>query len=518
MNASPWFIVANVLLATFMALSSATVTIVGNANIQGELALSSPKAQWIQIFYLLAVNSVVPAANWFAERFGYKRMYGLGVLVFALGSGAAALATNFWVLGIVRFIEGIGAGIIFPVGLAMIFRNVPKEKLSLALNLYIAVSFGGGLGLGMPLSGYFAQFLSWRWPLFLMLPLGLLAAVDCFFRHEETPRQEKGPFDLWGYLSFVTFIASLLVALSFGALPSTDEGWTSPFILGLFALAGAALIITVLIEKSHPFPLLPLQLFKDPIFVVSSAALFLLGMALFTSLSASSLFLIEALKYEKFVTGLICSMYGLAMAGASVLASQLIRKIPVPILLLGGLSILVVSYFLNNQITLQSGPGQVLMILFLRGLGVGLSLGPITGLAMHVVPKELGSEGATLLTFFRQVGVTYGGTVLGILTIKRAIFHAARFSEQTSTQIPGYRVVWRKMFGQFFSNLSDKGYLAARQAKFKIVENVETQAFIQGQNDALFVFGWVTLGVAVLMAGLIVHRVMRARKARSLPE
>jgi hypothetical protein len=74
------------------------------------------------------------------------------------------------------------------------------------------------------------------------------------------------------------------------------------------------------------------------------------------------------------------------------------------------------------------------------------------------------------------------------------------------------------MFGQFFSNLSDKGYLAARQAKFKIVENVETQAFIQGQNDALFVFGWVTLGVAVLMAGLIVHRVMRARKARSLPE
>jgi DHA2 family multidrug resistance protein len=495
-----------------MALFSATVTIIGDANIQGELALSSPKAQWIQIFYLLAVNSVVPAANWFAERFGYKTMYGLGVLIFALGSGAAALATNFWMLGIVRFIEGIGAGIIFPVGLALIFRNVPKEKLGLALNLYIAVSFGGGLGLGMPLSGYFTEFSSWRWPLFFMLPLGLIAAVDCWLTHVETSRQERGKFDLWGYVSFITFIASLLVALSFGALPSTDGGWTSPFILSLLTLAAAALAMTVLIEKKHPFPLLPLELFKDPIFVVSAAALFLLGMALFTSLSASSLFMIRALQYEKFTTGLITSMYGLAMAGASILASVLIRKIPVPVLLLSGMGVLVVSYFLNNQITLQSGPTQVLWILFLRGLGVGLSLGPITGLAMSVVPKELGGEGATLLTFFRQVGVTYGGTVLGILTIKRTIFHAARFGEQINTQIPGYQVTWKKLSEQFFSNVSDKGYLALQQAKFKIVENVETQAFIQGQNDALFVFGWVTLAVAVLMAGLIVHRVVRARK------
>jgi DHA2 family multidrug resistance protein len=511
-----WLILLNVLVTTFMSLLSAGVTIIANSSIQGELALSNPEAAWVTIFYMLGVNTMVPAATWFADRYGYKLVYAIGVLIFTLGSGFAGFAYNFPFLGFSRFIEGIGAGLIFPVGLAMIARNIPKEKLALALNLYIAIGFGAGFGLGIPLSGYLAVFHSWRVVFYLILPIGLIATIDCWLFHEETPKVENGHFDLWGFASFATFIATLLIALSFGALPSTDGGWTSPLILFCFATAALAFICTILIEKSHPNPIIPLQLFKNPIFVVSATALFLLGMALFASISSSVDFMLNALKYDKYITGLIGAVYGISMAGASVLANILIKKIPVPLLLLFGLFLLVASYFINNEITMQSYPGQLIMILFLRGMGVGLSLGPTTGLAMHGVAKELAGKAATLLTFFRQVGGTYGGTVITIIVIKRQIFHIARFSETVNQHIPGYRETWAKLATKFFTQVSDKGILAGKQAELSIAQTIATQAYVQSINDAMIVFGCVTLITALILLFLIAKKMWENRKAATL--
>lgn len=509
----PWLILGNVLLTTFLALLSAAATMVGGSSIQGELALNNPQTQWVTTFYLLGVNSAVPAANWFGYRFGYRKVYAFGVLIFATGSLLAGLATHFPLMAFSRLVEGIGAGLLFPVGLAMIVRNIPKEKLSLALNLYIAVGFGGGLGLGLPICGYFIEFFSWRYVFFGVFFLSLLAAFECWLAHETAPPKEDKPkFDLLGYLFFILFIASLLTALSFGALPSTDEGWRSPFILGCFSLALLGLVCTFFIERHAEHPILPLKLFKDPLFSVSALTLFLLGMALFSSIATTADFMLNAMKYEKYVTGLIGSMYGLSMAFASVLANFLIKKIPVPVLALTGLALLVVSYFLNNQISFQSAPPQVLFILFLRGAGVGLSFGPITGMGMHKVPKELTGEGATILTFFRQVGGTYGGTIISILTIKRTIFHAARYSEQVNTQIPGYYYTWNKLHTKGFSDLSDNALLSAKQAKLAIAQNIEKQAYIQGLNDALFVFGCVTLAIGLLLLVLMIREGVKAKR------
>ncbi len=509
----PWLILANVLLTTFLVFLSAAVTLIADSSIQGELALSAPKAQWVTTFYLLGITSIVPASTWLSIRFGQKRVYLFGTFLFTLSSALIAFAGDFPITGFARFTEGMGAGLIFPVGLAMIVRNIPKEKLPLALNLYIAVGFGLGLGFGLPLSGYFAQFLSWRDVFLLMIPLGTVAFLECWLCHPETPPNETSPFDFCGFFSFIACMASLLVALSFGALPSTDGGWTSPFILGMFALSACALVATIFIERRVANPAIPLQIFRDPVFVLCILSMFLLGMALFSSLSSSMLFMLKALKYEKFVTGLIGATYGCSMAMASILTSQLVKKVPVPLLMLSGLAILITSYFLNNQITLQSAPPQLILILLLRGLGVGLSLGPIMGLGLHSVPKELEVEATTLLTFFRQIGGTYGGIILTILMIKRTIFHAARFSEQTNAQIPGYRVTWQGLRSHFFTSINDGSTLAARkQATAAIVQNVETQAFIQGLNDGLVVFGWVTLTVALLLGGLIAKRMWSRRK------
>lgn len=517
----PWLILLNVIVTTFMAIMSTTITLIADETIQGELGLSSPEASWVITFYLLGLNSTVPSASWMSERFGFRKMYAFGVLVFTIGSGFAGLAPNFWTLGACRFVEGIGAGYIFPIGLAMITRNIPKKRLSLALNLYIAISFGGGSGLGMILAGYFSQFASWRELFLLFLPFGGLATLDCWLFHEDTPQTNKGPFDFWGFITFTLFIALLLVALSFGPLRSTAEGWRDPLIVSCFVIAGMSLLLSLWIESRHPNPVIPLNLFKNPLFVLCLLSMLQLGMAFFSSVSSFVSFMLNALRYERFIVGWIASAYGIAMGLSSVLASRITKWIHPTVLTFVGLSALIISYFLNNQITLQSYPLQILGILALRGFGVGLSLGPITALAMATVSKSLAGPASTLLTFTRQVGSTYGGTVLAIMMIKRKIYHVARFAEPVSQQIPGYQFTFNRLSTQFFSSVSDKSFLASRQAELEIVQNIETQAFIQAINDGMMVFGYITIAIAIALAIFVfVERKLffGHKKSRSEPE
>lgn len=201
--------------------------------------------------------------------------------------------------------------------------------------------------------------------------------------------------------------------------------------------------------------------------------------------------------YEKYVTGKIATVYGVAVGICGFLVGQLTRWVPVPIMTFVGLSLLVYSYFLNNELSWLTGVNQVFWILLLRGIGVGCALGPTTLLALHGVPAHLRNSAATLLTFFRQVGGTYGGTILAIFSIRQTIFHAARFGEQANTQLPGYKMT--------FQNLMNK-YPDPIQAKGAIVKNILTQAYVQGLNDALTAFGYITGTAALLLMVVIAYR------------
>jgi hypothetical protein len=140
-------------------------------------------------------------------------------------------------------------------------------------------------------------------------------------------------------------------------------------------------------------------------------------------------------------------------------------------------------------------------------MGLGLALGPATAHALESVPHELSNKAATLLTFFRQVGGTYGGTLIAILVIKRTIFHATRFSEQSNSNLPGFQNTYLKLYSHYHSTFFDDGATSATLAKATLVQNLEVQAYIQSINDAMMVFGYVTGAVALLLIGLsLMHK------------
>jgi len=495
-----------VLFITFLSVFATVTTIIAEDAIRGDLALNERSASWLTTINLLGINTIVPSASWFADRFGYKTMFFFGMTVFTLASALAGFAETFPLLFTARLLEGIGSGFIFPVGLSLLTQNLSEKQLPLALILYITAAFGAGFAIGFPVAGYLTQFVSWHWIFFTILPGGFFCMFLCAMIQEDTPDQTTAPFDILGFIFFATFIGSLLVALTYGPMDSTNDGWFSPFILSCFGIALISITATIYVEKRHKNPLLPLVLFHNPIYAVTCVAMFLLGMSIFASAGTMMQYMIEALQYEKFVCGKIGMIYGIPLAFCSVLASVLIKKIPVPIVIFLGLGLLIYSYFLNNILDWQTGPEQILLILFLRGVGLGLSLGPATVQALESVPLEMRNKAATILTFFRQVGGTYGSTLIAIIVIKRTIFHTARFGEQSQTELPGFQVTYQKLYSHYQSTFFDTGSHSAALAKATIIQNIKTQAYIQAINDAMIVFGYTTLSVALILVSLGIYQ------------
>ncbi len=495
-------LLTNILLVTFLAVLSTVSTIIAEGGIRGELALSNRTTTWLTTLNLLGINTIVPSASWFADRFGYKTMFALGIVILILASILAACSINFPMIAIARFFEGVGSGFIFPVGLATITQNLSPKKLPFALILYISAAFGAGFAIGLPLSGYLTQFVSWRWIFILVASVSLPALISCSLVHEDTEKKTLCKFDLFGSLSFAIFVGSLLIALTYGPMPSTDGGWLSPLILSGFGIAFVSLCVTVYIETHNKNPTLPLELFKNPTYSLSCLTMFLLGMSIFATAGTMMEYMIDGLHYDRFIAGKIGIVYGIPLALFSIIASALIKKIPVPIVSIFGLSLLIYSYFLNNTLSHLTGPHQIIPILLLRGIGLGIALGPVTVQALHAVPKEFENKAATLLTFFRQVGGTYGGTLVSMIVIKRQIFHAVRFGEQTNTSLPGVQTTFQKLEGHYHSTFFDRSADSAMLAKARIAESIENQAFIQAINDAMIIFGYVTLAATLMLVFL----------------
>lgn len=506
--AYPTHISANVIMSTFLAVLAAVGTIIADVSVRGDLGLSHTQAIWITTLYLLGVNTIVPTGNWFANRFGYHRMYSFGIVLFTLASLLAAVSESFVTIAVARFLEGAGAGFIFPVGLALIVKNVSKKRVALGINLYIGIAFGLGLSLGIYYAGWLAQFHSWRDIFFTIVPFGTVAMISCWLSRKPFPPKPSSPFDYLGFFTFATFISCLLIALTLGPIKATSEGWRTPYIVALFGTSILSLILCIIIESKHPAPLFPLKLFKDPIFSVSLMAMFLIGMGIFAGLSISVDYMMNGLFYEKYTIGKVAAVYGITIGAFSILSSYLVKILPLPILTLSGLCLLIFSYFFNNELSWLTGYSQVIPILILRGVGIGLALGPTTTMALSHIPTELQTPAATVLTFFRQVGGTYGGTLISIFSIQRTIFHTARFGEEVNPHLPAYQETMKNLISKFPN---------AQEAKLAIVKNIETQGYIQGLNDSLIVFGYVTTFFTAILFILIVHRAIKERKVKTNP-
>lgn len=507
-----WLVLANVMLGTFMAVLDATIVNVGLTKMTAAFGTSVDKIEWVLTAYLLVFAVMLPSSGWIADHFGYKRTYFLGMLLFTFGSLLCSLSWDENVLIFFRVIQGAGAGFIMPVGMAITTREFPPEQRGTALGFW-GIASAASVSLGPMLGGYLIDNFSWHSIFDINVPVGIVALVATLIIQREYKTENIRKFDLLGFISMTVFLTTLLLALADGNAAWNTGGWTSNFIIGCFVISAVSFVIFIATEFTVEHPIVDLRLLKDRNFGISNLMMFIFGMGLFGSTFLLPLYLQETLNYTALQAGLVFFPIGMIQAIISPIAGQLTDKSNPRIPVFIGIIFTALSFFYYSFFSLTTQHSQIMMPLYFRGLGLGMIFIPLSAIALLDMPKEKMAQASGLFNTIRQIGGSFGVAIFGTVLTQRISYHAGIFSQATSPNSPEYQNVIMNLQHFIQDTVGGAGKEVMQKANAMIVQNLTTQAFIQGINDDFLLSAIIT---ASLIIPLIFLKIKKNKKRQKI--
>ncbi|AXK31917.1 MFS transporter [Streptomyces armeniacus] len=407
--------------AQLMFLLDATIVNVALPSIQRSLELSGSDLEWVVASYSIAFGGLLMLGGRLGDLLGRRRVFLGGLLLFTVASLLGGFAQESWLLVVCRTAQGVGAAAASPAALSLITVTFPEgPQRERAVGWYTAVATAGG-GVGLLAGGLITAYVSWRWVMFVNVPLGalLLAATPRVL--PETPRK-RGAFDTAGALTGT--LAALLLVYGLINGSGEDGSWTSPTVLG--SLGGAAVLVPafVVVERRSAQPLVPLRLFAHRARFGTYAVLALISTAMFGIFFFLTLFLQRVWEYSALDTALVyIPLTCLLVVGAKV-AAPLAAAVGARRLVCAGLLVAAAGMLWLAGIGDADGWATGMLVpsvLIYTGLGVtGV---PLTLAALADVRDEDSGAASGLFSMARQIGGATGLAVLG--TVVWSSVHSA---------------------------------------------------------------------------------------------
>ena len=397
--------------AQLMVVLDATIVNIALPSIQRALHFSPTGLEWVINAYALTFGGLLLLGGRAGDLFGRRRMFTLGIAVFTLGSLAGGFATSATWLIIARAAQGVGAAIVAPTALSLIadtFREGPDRNR--ALGVYGAVAGAGG-ALGLLLGGVLTNYASWRWVLFVNVPIGIVLAIAAPRVLASAPGRD-GRLDLPGALT----ATGGMVLLVYGLSRAATYGWTNAITLTSLGLAAALLVVFLGIESRSRHALMPFTIFaqrnRNGAYVLS----LIIGVAVFGVFFFLTQFVQNILGFSPVVAGLAF----LPMTAGIIITAQIVARLvgrfgPRPFITIGPLLVgggLLWLSQINDQTTYLTGlVGPMLLI----AVGMGNIFVPLTLMAVAGTrPQESGLASA-LLNVGQQIGGSVGIALLGTI-------------------------------------------------------------------------------------------------------
>jgi EmrB/QacA subfamily drug resistance transporter len=398
--------------AQLMIVLDSTVVNVAIPTIHTALHFSQANLEWLITAYSLTFGGLLLFGGRTGDLYGKRRMFMIGIAVFALASLLGGFATNDLWLIITRGLQGVGGAIAAPTALSLIATNFSEgHQRNRAMGVYAAMSGGGG-AVGLLLGGILVSYVSWRWIFFINVPI---AAVVLFLapRALNESQTTSGRLDVPGAITATGGMLSLVYGLS----NASDHSWSST--ATIISLVAAAVLLTsfIFIETRSAEPLMPLSIFKNRNRSGSYAMMLCVGIALFSNFYFLTQYLQNVLGYSPIRTGVGFLPMTVGIVFAAMLSSRLVGRIGIRIPLLVGPSLATIGILWITRITPTSSYFDVLGPLVVIALGMGFSFVPLTLTAVSgVKPHEAGLASA-LLNTMQQVGGALGLAVLATIAI-----------------------------------------------------------------------------------------------------
>ena len=415
-----WLVGITFVLGLIMQILDMTVLNVALATLGREFHVGEGALQWVLTGYMISLAVFVPSSGWIADRFGSKRTFELAIVLFTLASVLCGLATEMWMLIGARILQGVGGGMLVPVGQAMLFRAFPaneRAKASAVLSIPITIA----PTLGPLLGGVLVQYASWRWIFFINVPVGAVALLFTVLFLKEEQRDRPGRFDLPGFVLAGAGLATLLVALDQGA----QLGWGRPSVWGV--LLAAVLLIGGLVvrELRTPEPMLDLRLLGDRLFGTGNALLICSTGAIFGTLFLLPLFLQNLRGYTPLESGLVLMPQALSMLVATQVVSRVYGRVGPRRLLLVGFGVLISVGFALQLLDTGTPVWFLVVLLMWLGLGMGLLMTPLQTAAFARISGPAMGHASSLFNASRQVATALGTAVCATIFVALSTAYAS---------------------------------------------------------------------------------------------
>ena len=406
-----WWTLAAVAFGLFMIMLDNTVVNVALPAIEKDLDISISQLEWIVTAYALVFAALLITGGKLADLLGRRRIFVVGLAVFTLSSLACGLAPNAGFLIGARAVQGIGAALMNPATLSIITATFPPKQRGQAIGIWAGVS-ALALAIGPLAGGLIVDNIGWNWIFFVNVPVGALGiVVSQFFIDESRDTSHEQSVDLPGLLTS----GGGLFALSYALIEGNQRGWGSGEILGLFAAALVLLVAFVVLESRQRLPMLDLSLFRIGSFVGANIVALLVSLGMFGVFFFVSLYVQNILGYSPTKAGAIFLPMTVLIILIAPVAGKASDRVGGRWLMGAGMSILGVSLLLYQRVGLHSDFWTLLPAMVLGGIGMAMTMSPMTSTAMASVPVDKAGVGSGVLNSFRQVGGSLGIAVMGAI-------------------------------------------------------------------------------------------------------
>lgn len=393
-----------------MFLAALEATAVGTAmpTVIAELGGMS-RYSWVFSAYLLTSTTTVPMYGKLADLFGRRRVFTVGVVLFMLGAALAGMATSATQLILFRALQGLGAGGVMPASVTLVGDIYTMEERGRMQGLFSGVWAVSSL-VGPAAGGLLTDLLSWRWVFYINIPFGLVSVFMLrLFLKEETPRREHR-LDIAGTITLTLSIAILLAALLEG---SERWGWSDLRTALLVAVAGIGLMLFLWQERRVAEPTLPLDLFRNPVIVISSLGNVIMGTIMFSAAAFVPMFAQGVLGGTAIDAGMTLAPMSIGWPIASTTSGWLLLRVGYRPFTIAGAALGVVGCLVLSAADPASGRAMVMLAMFLVGMGLGFMSTPYLLAVQNAVPWRQRGAATSSIQFFRTIGGAIAVAALG---------------------------------------------------------------------------------------------------------
>ncbi|MBZ5739305.1 DHA2 family efflux MFS transporter permease subunit [Nocardioides mangrovi] len=406
-----------VVLGAIMSILDITVVSVALKTFQSEFDATSAQVAWTMTAYTLALATVIPLTGWASDRFGTKRLYLLAVALFTIGSVLCATASSLELLVTYRVVQGLGGGMLMPLGMTILTRAAGPERVGRVMAI-MGIPMLLGPIFGPILGGWLIDAASWHWIFLINLPIGVLAIG---YASVVLPRDDVEPSETFDWLGMVLLspgLAAFLYGVS--SIPAAKEEhgtlWTAQVVAP--AIIGALLIAAFVpwaLNRRNLHPLVDLRLFGNRTMTVAVIAMALFAIAFFGSSLLFPLYFQSVRGEDALSSGVLLAPQGVGAMITMPIAGVLADRIGPGKIVMAGVAVCTIGMALFTQIGADTSYAYMLTALFVMGLGMGCTMMPMMSAALATLREHTIARGSTLMNIVQQVAASIGTAVFSVL-------------------------------------------------------------------------------------------------------